>query len=211
MATRLGVYNEALRLLGERQLASLTEDREARRLLDAAWDANAHDSWLEQSDWNFAMRAVKIGNDASYEAQWGPANAYQHPDDMDRPSGVYQDELMKIPLRDYLDEGQYWFSDVSNAIYVQYVSNGASYGGDLGLWPASFAKYVAAFLAVEVAPVLKNDVDVEALTRMFEKREREARSKDGLKSPSKPLPTGNWKASRLVGGRSRAGWDGTSR
>lgn len=212
MATQLGVYNEALRLLGERQLASLTEDREARRLLDAAWDANAHNSWLEQNDWNFALRAVKIGSDPSYSAEWGYAFGYQHPEDMVRPAGIFQDELMHIPLRDYLDEGQFWFADVSPAIYVQYVSNGASYGGDLGLWPASFAKYVAAFLAIEVAPVLKNDVDVEALTRLMERRERDARAKDGLRSPSKPLPTGTWKASRLVGGRShnRAGWDGTT-
>jgi hypothetical protein len=206
MADQLSLYNEACRLLGERRLLTLTDDTEVRYLLDNAWDANAHDSWLEQADWNFALRAVKIGKDASFEAEFGFANAFQHPDDMVRPAGIYADEYMQVPLRDYLDEREYWFTDRVNELFVQYVSNGTSYGGDLGLWPASFAKYVAAFLASDVAPVLKNDVDKEWLERQVMIRERDAKSKDGLRNPSKPLPRGSWTNSRLAGTRRDKGF-----
>lgn len=206
MATRLGVYNEALRLLGSRQLANLSENREPRRLLDAAWDSNAHDTWLEQADWNFALKSTKIGADASFTSVWGYSKAFNHPEDMVRPSGIYSDEFMQVPIRDYLDEGKFWFADGFDSIYVQYVSRDAAKGGDLGLWPATFAKYVAAVLAVEVAPNLKNDVDGAALRKIMEQREKDAKSKDGLRQPSKQLPTGTWKNSRLAGSRRDGGF-----
>ena len=41
MITRLQLYNSALLLLGERNLASLSENREPRRLLDHVWDTGA--------------------------------------------------------------------------------------------------------------------------------------------------------------------------
>jgi len=38
--SRLKLYNDALTACGESHLASLTEDREPRRLLDHVWDEN---------------------------------------------------------------------------------------------------------------------------------------------------------------------------
>ena len=206
MATRLQIYNEALRLCGSRQLANLQENREPRRLLDAAWDANAHDSWLEQADWNFAISSVKISPDPSFTRLWGFANGYNHPEDMVRPSGLYADEYMQVPIREYTEEGKFWFLESVEAIYVQYVSRLPTKGGDLGLWPATFYKYVAAFLATEIAPNLKNEIDGERLRKIFEKRELDAKSKDGLRQPSKPLPVGTWKNSRLAGSRRDGGF-----
>ncbi len=197
--TKLLVYNNALLMLGERPIASLTEARESRRVLDAIWDHNSYDTWLEKSDWNFAMRSASIAKDAAFVSSWGPDNAFQNPTDMARLSGIYTDEAMKVPLRDYLDEGLYWFADSVDTIYVQYVSNDASYGGDLCLWPQSFAEYVAAFLALKAAPTLKNDVDAESLKRQMKSYLNDAKSKDGLRSPSKPLPQGSWTRSRLLG------------
>ena len=206
MATRLGVYNEALRLLGSRQLASLTENREPRRLLDAAWDSNAHDSWLEKADWRFALKSTKIGADPSFTQTWGYSSAFNHPEDMVRPSGIYVDEYMKSPLRDYVSEGKHWFSDGVDIIYVQYVSREATKGGDLGLWPASFAKYVAAYLAAEIAPNLKNEVDSSGLLGILRDRERQAEAQDGLRSPSKDLPAGSWRQARGSGRRFSGQW-----
>ena len=106
---------------------------------------------------------------------------------------------MKVPLRDYLDEGKFWVIEGYNEIFVKYVSNDASHGGDIGLWPASFAKYVAAFLAYEISPQLNNDVDSDKLFKKMEWREKQAKSKDAIKSPSRPLPKGSWINSRLAG------------
>ena len=198
---RLGLYNEALRILGERRLVSLDEDREPRRLLDDAWDANAHDSWLEEQGWNFSLRAVQIGFDPDVNPEWGYQYGFQQPEDMVRAAGIYADEYMQVPLRDYLDEGEYWFAESFPEIWVRYVSNGSSYGGNIGRWPASFAKYVAAFLAREIAPRLRNDVDLRAVEAEFRIREKHAKSKDAMKAPSKPFPRGTWVGSRLAGAR----------
>lgn len=198
---RLGLYNEALRILGERRLASLTEDREPLRLLDDAWDANAHDSWLEEQDWNFALRSVQIGRDPSIETPWGYQFGFQKPEDMVRLSGIYTDEYMQVPFRNYMDEGQYWFAESFPEIWVQYVSRRDQNGGNIGYWPASFSKYVAGFLAREIAPRLRNDVDLRAVKAEFIKREKHAKSKDALNSPSKPFPRGTWAGSRLAGAR----------
>ncbi len=198
---RLGLYNEALRILGERRLADLDEDREPKRLLDDAWNSNAHNSWLEEQDWNFAIRAVQIGFDPDVNPEWGYQYGFQKPEDLVTVSGVYADEYMQVPLRDYLDEGEYWFAESFPEIWVRYVSNGSSYGGNIGRWPASFSKYVAAFLAREIAPRLRNDVDLRSVEAEFIKREKHAKSRDAMKSPSKPFPRGTWVGSRLAGAR----------
>jgi len=198
---RLGVYNDALRICGERKLASLTEAVEPRRLLDAAWDDNFADTWLEEADWKFATRASKLGNDESIDPPFGVKFAYNHPEDMARLSGIYQDEYMQVPLRSYRTEGKFWFTEYSVEIYITYVSNDASFGGDIGLWPASFGRYVAAFLANEIAPRLKNDVNLEKIEKVLAKRKLSAESKDAIKNPSRELPKGTWTRSRLTGSK----------
>jgi len=198
---KLGLYNDALRICGERKLLNLTENREPRRLLDDAWDFNAYDTWLEAADWNFALRTVVIGVDPSSEQAFGLRNAYQKPTDMVRISGIYMDEFLEAPLRQYQDEGTTWYTDIDDRIYVRYVSRLPQYGGDIGLWPQSFARFVAGFLAKEIAPRLKNDVNKKSVTKQYDERIGIAKSQDVLKQPSKSLPMGSWRKARLAGSR----------
>ncbi|HET99682.1 MAG TPA: hypothetical protein ENH89_04810, partial [Aurantimonas coralicida] len=68
MATdQLALYNIALAAVGERSIASLTEGREPRRLLDEIWNrgAGAIEYFLEQGYWNFAIRTVQIDRSTS--------------------------------------------------------------------------------------------------------------------------------------------------
>lgn len=205
MATQLGLYNEACRLLGERKLSGLDDNRPVRHMLDAAWASNAHDTWLEEAEWLFAIRSVKIGNDASFSPEWGPAYGFSKPDDMVHVTGIYSDEYFQTPLVNYVTEVTHWVTDAQTIIYVQYVSNGASYGANMGAWPASFAKYVAAFLAFEIAPELKNDTNQKSIAAILMEREKEAKGKNGLKRPSRPAPSGNWVKARLQRGYSESG------
>jgi hypothetical protein len=197
--TQLTLYNDALLLLGTRRLETLTDATESRRLLDAVWASSAHDAWLEESDWGFASRSVKLGFDTSYTASFGHQYRFAKPSDLVRVSGVYVDEHMQVPHRDYLDEGEYWYAD-SEELYVHYVSNDNSYGGNLGIWSASFAKYVAAFLAMEIAPALKNSKDIARMQLKFEERQKEAMSVNSSARPSKRMPQGSWANARLGGG-----------
>lgn len=202
MATQLGLYNQAFRLCGERQIGSLTDDRPARKMLDAIWATEAHNSWLEEGEWAFAARTVKIGYDNSYTPPSGfPQYGFEKPTDFVHAIGLYTDGYFTNPLTSYVDEADYWFDDTQDEIVVQYISNGASYGANMGSWPKSFEKYVAAFLALELAPEIKNDVNVQALTKIFKDREKEAKGKNSLKKPAQKLPQGSWAAARLINSR----------
>ena len=60
MASKLILYNDALLLAGERSLANLSEDTEPRRLLDQVWNNGGVNLCLEEAQWEFAMRTVRV-------------------------------------------------------------------------------------------------------------------------------------------------------
>lgn len=202
MATQLGLYNEALRLLGERRLASLSENREPRRVLDDIWNDGAMKYCLEQGQWDFAMRAVKITKSVTVPA-FGFTYAFDKPNDFIRTAGLSADEAFNMPLLYTLEEVGFWFANV-NPIYVRYVSNDTNYGSDLTRWPQTFSKYVAAYLASEAAWTLtqdekkRNDAILLATSRLLD-----ARSKNALANATSFAPQGAWAASRLKNGSRR--------
>ena len=65
-ATRKGLYNAALILISERQLATTTEDVESRRVLDEIWlrGRGLIHSVLEQGLGNCAIRTAQFDADA---------------------------------------------------------------------------------------------------------------------------------------------------
>ena len=93
---KLDIYNGALLRLASRKLASLTEGRESRRVLDQYWGAqNKIVSYaLERGDWNFALRARKLEADTAVEPQWGWTYAYEKPTDFRRLSALSGDERL---------------------------------------------------------------------------------------------------------------------
>ena len=201
--TQLGLYNEALRLLGERRLLSLTENREPRRILDDIWNDGAIDYCLEQGQWNFAMRAVEITKSTTTVPNFGYQNAFDKPSDHIRTSGVAEDEYFNVPLIRVLEEVGFWFADI-NPIYVRYISNSVDYGSDFTRWPQTFAKYVAAYLAAEASWPLTQDKEKkkDAFANMLF-RLNDAKSKDAMADATSFLPQGSWSAARHNGGSRR--------
>lgn len=200
MPSQLNVYNDALRLVGERQLFSLDENREPRRLLDAVWDG-AVDYCLEEGQWNFAIRSQQLDYSPSVEPPFGFRRAFNKPDDWVRTVAVATDPYFNAPLLQYTDEASFWFCDMDE-IFVRYVSNDPSFGKDSSQWPQTFRHFVAAYLALQIAPRLKNDIDEEKLTRSYRLKKSDALAKDALQEPTKGVPAGSWVRSRR-GGYSR--------
>lgn len=199
MATQLGLFNEALRLIGERRLASVGENREPARLLTDIWNDGAVNYCLEQGQWNFAMRAVKISKSTTSIPAFGYANAFDKPNDHIRTAGVCQDEFFNTPLLAVLEEVGFWFADI-DPIYVRYTSNAGSYGNDLTRWPQTFTKFVAAFLASEVVLSLTQSAEKQKeIFALLEMRLKDARSKDAMADATSFLPPGTWTASRKQG------------
>lgn len=203
--TKLLLYNRAIIMLGERQLSSIDENREPKRVLDMVWDTGARDFVLEQGLWNFAMRTAMIEYSPSVAPSFGYPRAFDKPDDWVRTAAVCSDEFFRQPLNRYSDEAGYWFADIDE-IYVKFVSNDDGYGNNLSLWPQSFAQYVAAYLAQETARRLTHhEGKVAKLEDAAKGLLKEARSKDAMNDPTAFPPEGSWTRARRGGrgGRDR--------
>lgn len=203
MAEKLKIFNGALRLLGERPLSALTEEGASRRALDGAWD-DAVAFVLEAGHWNFATRTVEIAADEDIEPAFGYSYAFEKPSDFVRLTQLSADEMFSFPLMRYEDEAGYWHGDVDK-VYVRYVSNDDAYGMNLGAWPVSFVKALEAYLAFECGlPINQNKGDRNDLFSLYEKRLKEAKSRDAMNERPRFLPPGSWTRSRTSNrGRTR--------
>ena len=200
MTTQLSLYNGALRALGERKLASLSEDRKPRRLLDAAWDDKVIKYCLEQGQWKFAQRTSKLTYQPSYTAPFGYRRQFVRPSDCVRLTKVCSDEFLDQPLLDYAEEAGFWFANL-NEISGSYVSDAASYGSDMSLWPESFVTAVQLQLACEIAfDLTQSKTVVDAADMKLKAALTNARSKDAMQNPTQFPPAGGWVRSR-AGGR----------
>jgi hypothetical protein len=196
MATVLGLYNGALRKLGEPRLASVSDETKGRRALDSAY-AEIVKWCLEQALWNFAMRTVEAEADPSATTSFGYTYVFAKPDDWIRTSALTTDEYGRCPLLDYDDVTDYWLAD-TDPIYVRYVSNHADYGMDLGRWPESFNQFVQCALAHEVCEdITGSDSRKENLKKDMIRAKRDAANKDAMNQPATRFPP----SGRLVGSR----------
>jgi len=204
---RLDIYNGALLRLASRKLATLSEARESRRVLDQYWGAqNKIVSYaLERGDWNFALRSRQIEAETSVEAEWGWQHAFAKPTDVRRLSALSGDERMKSPLTadGYSDERGYWLSD-TDPLYVRYVSDDTLYGFNSGVWTEGFIDYLEARLAWLSCNRITND---KGLKQMLEGEMKtalsNAKSVDAMGEGIKFLPTGSWARSRSAGSRTK--------
>lgn len=201
---KLLLYNNALLDVGERTLASLTENREPRRLLDLAWDTGAVAWCLERGQWNFAMRSSKLDYSPSVEPTFGYRRAFNKPVDWVRTAGVASDEYMRMPLINYIDEASFWFADL-DTIYVRYVSSDNEYGMNFGGWPQTFQKLVSGYLAEEICSKLTQDeARIARVNKDLKRFLLEAKSNDAEDEATQFAPPGTWTTARR-GRRTR--WD----
>lgn len=196
MPSKLSLYNGALLIVGERALASLSEARESRRLLDTVWDRPAVTDCLEKGLWNFATRSVEITEDPDVTPAFGHTYAFNRPTDLVRTVALCQDEQFSVPLTDYLAEGSYWYANIT-PIYVRYVSKDNAYGNDLSLWPGNFTRFVEAYLADGIVNRLTNDKgEWQRVNAVLYKALQEAKNTDAMEQPTVMPPPGTWVRSR---------------
>lgn len=196
MTTKLLIFQGALRMCGERKLASLTENRQPRHLLDDEWADGAVDYCLGAGQWKFAKRTVEIASSVGVVPPFGPTKAFEKPSDHIRTTALCSDPYLKVPLLSYTQEQAYWFADV-DPIYVSYVSNDASYGGDLSLWPQEFVLFVQAYLAGKIVLTLTQDKEQRKQTLGLERKYLlEAKSSDAMEGATVFPPPGAWVSAR---------------
>lgn len=201
MTTKLSVYNGALRLCKQRRLSTLGDQVEARRLLDDAYGdietTGVVRFCLQSGQWTFATRAQMLDYTPSVEPEWGYRRAFDKPTDYVRTTAMCEDEFFAQPLLHYVDEREYWYADL-DTIYIKYVSDHNTYGGDLSLWPESFVNLVEAALAMDICGALTGS-DPDYVAKMYERAKSDAMSQDAMAKPTVMLPPGSWVTSRRLG------------
>lgn len=204
MADKLFIYNSAITLTGGDLLGSLTDEGGARRLCDQFYAA-AIQEILEAAAWKFAMRTISLSADASKTTAFGYANAFSIPTDWSRTYIVSSVENLD-PLNDYVEESGYLYAG-PDTLYCRFVSNGVTYGNDIGRWSMLFAAAVAAKLAEKIVPRLteslnkSGDIKAEAMRTL-----RKAKSADAFKEGVKFPPAGQLVRSRMGQQHNNGGW-----
>ena len=199
MATdRLSLYKIALIACGERTIASLSEPRESRRLLDEVWNRGSGvvKYVLEQGLWNFAIRTSKLDSSSSISTDFGYTFTFEMPSDYVRLVELSSGEYFTQPMTRYEIEQASLYADV-DPIYMRYISNDASYGSDLSLWPETVSLWTGYWMGTQIAPALKNDLDMDKLERRERRYLHDARSKDAQQDPTRWPPLSSWASARL--------------
>jgi len=196
MTDRLSIYNGALRSVGERRLANLTENYESRYLLDDVWDNDFLSTVLQMGQWDFAIRSTRLDYDPSITPEFGAQYAFARPDDHVRTVGVSADEYFTPPLLDYTHEGGLWYAE-TESIYVRYVSNAVELGGDYSLWPPNFTRYVEHWIGLQILPSLTQaESTVDSQEKKVKQALKRARNTDAQENPAKFAPESSWARSR---------------
>lgn len=202
MTSKLQVYQSALTEIGAANLSSLAENVEARRVLDAVWDALLLEC-LDAAQWVFATRVAQYDSDPDLDISLGFTYGFTKDTDWVRTCAIASDASFYSPLidRDYSDRGQFWVANC-DPIYVKYVSNGLTYGLDLSIWPPSFTRYVVLALAERVSNRLKGtNASAEVLAYRLKKACAKAVATDAMNGPQPKFPPPGRLVMARMGGR----------
>lgn len=199
--TKLSLFNNALSHLGERSVSD-GESTESYREMNRWWNGgDIVKEWLNAGYWNFALVTSAINFNSSLSpTEFGYRYVFDKPSDWIKTARISADEYFNTPLVQYSDEVNYILADVE-PIYLQYVSNGASYGGDYSNWTERFARYCEFDLAVKAMNRIGSlgraeKADLVALRR---KALTEARSVDAMNQPPAFPAAGSWSRARMRG------------
>lgn len=191
------IYNDALLILGLDQITSNDDDSNRRSKLDVTLDTGLVRNLMEDNAWNFGLKTQKMDYDPSLEPVWGYNYVFAKPSDLYRLEGVYLDEYLQYPLKDYHEEGDYWYSSYQT-FYVEYVSS--DYLTTPDLWPSFFRRLVAARMAKDAAMSLRAEgADVQFAEMEWEKRESDAENNDAMISRPRKIAQGSWTKAMLNG------------
>lgn len=183
---QLSLYNNALLLLGQRKLSSLTESREPRHRLDDVYNADAIRYCLEVSEPTFARKVSNLTSSVT-SSDHDLDNVFTFPSDYVSIIRLFSDANLDQPIDRYIISGDTIACNYSS-VYLRYVSDGFA----LTAWTPSFARVVEAYLAREIAerisPNKYEEVNQKFIDRVNVVKEL-AKDKEPEERPSKTTVT----------------------
>lgn len=198
--TLRAIYNDALQILGLAPIVSNTDDSLAKNRISIALDNGLVGAVLEDTSWNFGLQSDQLFHNPSIDPPWGYEFVMDLPANLHRMNGVYVDELMRTPLRDYVQQvdqgtGNTQIFSSQQIIFIEYVSK--AFLTDYVNWPDFFKRLVAGRMALDANIPGGNK---EYAVAQYTARRREAMSTNAINGPPKRLAIGSWSRSRLYQG-----------
>lgn len=198
MATQLGLYNGALVTIGAARLATISDAEKSRRELDEVY-AQVLAECLEAGQWNFAIRTSQEDSDGTPTVH-DFGYYFTKPTDWVKTAMVSASSSFNPPLTEFEEEGDKWYARV-DPLFVKYVSNDGSWGGNLTAFPPAYARFVELSLAERVCLALTGNRSL--LDRLRDRDLPKARSRalshDAMNGPTRFLPEGRFVRSRGYG------------
>lgn len=183
MATKLGIYNDALIRVGEDILDTITDDRDSRYALDTVYDTGAVRYCLKRVRPRFAVKTALLTQSASSTAH---TYSYALPSDFIDIVGVFADKDLTQPVTRYVQDGSAILTD-SATVYLRYVWTNSTEAN----FSEEFARVVSYYLARETC--YKFDPDrYSSLNDAFNDAVSELSDQESIKDPAiRPAASGS--------------------
>jgi len=174
MATEVSICSNALRILGDDPITSLTDDTERARLCNSLYEP-ARDAVLRSHPWNFAITRATLG-------QLSTTPAYEYAYQYSLPTDPYCLRVLSMEYQDYVFKiehlagtGRVLLTDEGTAkiLYIAKVSDTAQFD-------SLFVDTLTAKMALELSFPVTNSVTLQAqMQKLYQLKLSEARSIDG--------------------------------
>jgi len=174
MATEVSICSNALRILGDDPITSLTDDTERARLCNSLYEP-ARDAVLRSHPWNFAITRATL-------AQLSTTPAYEYAYQYSLPTDPYCLRVLSMEYQDYVFKiehlagtGRVLLTDEGTAkiLYIARVSDTAQFD-------SLFVDTLTAKMALELSFPITNSVTLQAqMQKLYQLKLSEARSIDG--------------------------------
>ena len=173
--SKLSLINNALILIGDVPLTSLTSGTRAQVVATSLYD-NIVENELSKFRWGFSRKQAQLSltTDIPVGSEW--QSIYQLPSDMLT--------LIKLdPSIPYQILGDKAYCNYSGALYCDYIANVSE-----AAWPAYFAKMIEYALAIDFAPSIRDSASsMQLLANQYLNASRMARFTDSQQHPQTPI------------------------
>lgn len=183
MASAVDVCNDALTLLGDDRIISLTDDTTQARVMNQLYQPTV-DAVLRSYPWRCAIAQAQLARLSSTTPLYGFSYAYQLPTDPKalRVLEVYNSSNVSQRDHQWAKFGDKIYSDLET-VYITYVAQIVANGFDPLLRQA-----VAARLAADAAwPLTQNSTLVGNMNQLYAAKLNEARTVDRLEGQGQML------------------------
>ncbi|NIR92162.1 MAG: hypothetical protein GWO08_00350 [Gammaproteobacteria bacterium] len=174
-SSKLSLINNALILIGDRPLTSLTDGTRAQIAATNLYD-NVVENELSKHRWGFARKKIEISKDVAAPVGDEWQTTYTLPADMIT--------LIKLePLIKYQILGDKVYCNYSGTLYAEYIHKPSE-----GDWPPYFCKMVEYALGMDFAPSIRDSAtSMDLLAGQYQNASRMARYTDSQQHPQSSI------------------------